>query len=258
MPVDRLDLQLQSFTRWYRPCSATEFVSQIRRREAPSKDALLVTFDDAYLDNRQLAAACLRRHGVQGLIFVPSGYIESTCRFWWVRINDIIRCASKKSILEAHSALGDYPDVQQVFRQSNVDEWIGRRVLRARLAEILTRVCRCLRGKTCETCARTISSLARIQCLIRACLDLLGLTCRWSCGFVRTKWNNTLATAQPSSRTRTVITMKWPVKKFTLRVIWRRSQLTRVPLKSGETHWKCREYSRCGRIDRRSLRLSCS
>jgi peptidoglycan/xylan/chitin deacetylase (PgdA/CDA1 family) len=140
MPVDRLDLQLQSFTRWYRPCSATEFVSQIRRREAPSKDALLVTFDDAYLDNRQLAAACLRRHGVQGLIFVPSGYIESTCRFWWVRINDIIRCASKKSILEAHSALGDYPDVQQVFRQSNVDEWIGRRVLRARLAEILTRM----------------------------------------------------------------------------------------------------------------------
>jgi peptidoglycan/xylan/chitin deacetylase (PgdA/CDA1 family) len=41
----------------------------------PSK-AVLITFDDGYQDNRDNAAAVLRKHGYPGVLFVPIGFLD--------------------------------------------------------------------------------------------------------------------------------------------------------------------------------------
>jgi peptidoglycan/xylan/chitin deacetylase (PgdA/CDA1 family) len=57
------------------------------RGEAELPDnPVLVTFDDGYLDNREHALPILRRHGIRGLFFVASSYVEKRRLFWWDRI----------------------------------------------------------------------------------------------------------------------------------------------------------------------------
>src|SRR5919204_3898549 len=46
-----------------------------QRKPLPPK-AVLITFDDGYHDNRDNAAAVLRKHGYPAVLFVPIGYLD--------------------------------------------------------------------------------------------------------------------------------------------------------------------------------------
>jgi peptidoglycan/xylan/chitin deacetylase (PgdA/CDA1 family) len=57
-------------------------------------NAILITFDDGYRDNLEIAVPILKRHGVRATFFIATGYMGSRRLFWWERISLLIRRAT--------------------------------------------------------------------------------------------------------------------------------------------------------------------
>lgn len=55
----------------------------------------LITFDDGYLDNYQIAFPILRSHGVQGVFFLVTSMVGSCDVPWWDRIAYFVKAARK-------------------------------------------------------------------------------------------------------------------------------------------------------------------
>lgn len=77
----------------------------------------LVTFDDGYRDNFQVALPILRDLGVQATFFIATGYLEEPCLPWWDHVAYVI----KKTRRERFTM--DYPrpltvDLRRCSRQS--------------------------------------------------------------------------------------------------------------------------------------------
>jgi glycosyltransferase involved in cell wall biosynthesis/peptidoglycan/xylan/chitin deacetylase (PgdA/CDA1 family) len=60
--------------------------------------AVLVTFDDAYADFRDLAWPIMRRHGVPVTLFVPTAFPDTDRRFWWDRLFGALRDAPDRML----------------------------------------------------------------------------------------------------------------------------------------------------------------
>lgn len=48
--------------------------------------AVIITFDDGYRDNHDVALPILRRHGVPAVVFVATGYMDSHETYWYDRL----------------------------------------------------------------------------------------------------------------------------------------------------------------------------
>lgn len=57
---------------------------------------VLLTFDDGYLDNFQIAFPILRSHGVQGVFFLATGMVGSCHVPWWDHIAFVVKTARKR------------------------------------------------------------------------------------------------------------------------------------------------------------------
>ncbi len=77
---------------------------------------IMLTFDDGYLDNYQLAFPILRRHGASATFFLPTSYIETQPIPWW----DSIAWCIKKASEEKKSLQLNYPS-REIF-SLNKDE----------------------------------------------------------------------------------------------------------------------------------------
>lgn len=65
-------------------------------KEQESRCRVLITFDDGYLDNYDIAYPILRSHGVQGVFFLASGMVGSCQVPWWDHIAYLMRTARKR------------------------------------------------------------------------------------------------------------------------------------------------------------------
>jgi peptidoglycan/xylan/chitin deacetylase (PgdA/CDA1 family) len=59
---------------------------------------VLLTFDDGYRDNYDLAFPILRSHGVQGVFFLPTAFIGTESIPWWDEIANLIQRATTGTI----------------------------------------------------------------------------------------------------------------------------------------------------------------
>ena len=57
---------------------------------------VLITFDDGYLDNYQLAFPILRSHGVQGVFFLVTSMVGSCQVPWWDHIAYLVKTARRR------------------------------------------------------------------------------------------------------------------------------------------------------------------
>ena len=55
------------------------------------KPFVLITFDDGYRDNFDVALPILARHGVPATFFIPTGYIEAPRLPWWDHVAYVIK-----------------------------------------------------------------------------------------------------------------------------------------------------------------------
>jgi peptidoglycan/xylan/chitin deacetylase (PgdA/CDA1 family) len=57
---------------------------------------VLITFDDGYLDNYEIAFPILRSHGVQGVFFLATGLVGSCYVPWWDHIAHLMKTARQR------------------------------------------------------------------------------------------------------------------------------------------------------------------
>jgi peptidoglycan/xylan/chitin deacetylase (PgdA/CDA1 family) len=75
--ADALDRQLAYLARHFTPAEPADLEDCLAGRPVGDKPRLLLTFDDGYRSNYDVAAPIIERHGFRGWFFVPEGYIAS-------------------------------------------------------------------------------------------------------------------------------------------------------------------------------------
>jgi peptidoglycan/xylan/chitin deacetylase (PgdA/CDA1 family) len=65
---------------------------------------VLITFDDGYLDNYEIAYPILRSHGAQGVFFLATSMVGSCELPWWDRIAYLVKTARKRRFLLRYPA----------------------------------------------------------------------------------------------------------------------------------------------------------
>jgi peptidoglycan/xylan/chitin deacetylase (PgdA/CDA1 family) len=76
VPVSLFDEQMHQLRELgYTPVSLDAVVAHYRDRAALPAQAVLITFDDGYLDNLENAAPILGRHGYPAVLFAPIGFL---------------------------------------------------------------------------------------------------------------------------------------------------------------------------------------
>jgi peptidoglycan/xylan/chitin deacetylase (PgdA/CDA1 family) len=106
--------------------SLDELLEIRRGRMAVPERALLVTFDDAYLDFATGAWPVLRRHGLPVTMFVPTAYPDSDVRFWWDRLHAALSHTSRRAALETQAGRFALVDSEQRRRAlERLRAWIA-------------------------------------------------------------------------------------------------------------------------------------
>lgn len=82
---------------------ALAFISGTYKEES-RRCRVLVTFDDGYLDNYEIAYPILRTHGVQGVFFLATSMVGSCHVPWWDQIAYLVRTARKRQFSLYYSA----------------------------------------------------------------------------------------------------------------------------------------------------------
>jgi peptidoglycan/xylan/chitin deacetylase (PgdA/CDA1 family) len=139
-PQQSLDRQLQHFSRWYTPVRMSQLAAVVGGAERLSGDNFAVTFDDGYLDHHQLAGPCLRKYGINGLVFLPTDFIDGQRHFWWARINDLIREAGPEADGGLRDYLATYAELEHLSRTFALTNIATRRTLRESLADFIERL----------------------------------------------------------------------------------------------------------------------
>lgn len=91
---EELDDQLSFLRRYFNPISLEE-LRGLREGKPLPKNPALVTFDDGYRDNHDLALPILKQYDIPAIFFVATSYIEERRLFWWDRINYILKSSRR-------------------------------------------------------------------------------------------------------------------------------------------------------------------
>lgn len=106
--------QLKHVAKYFTPVSLDEVVSSVRNNKPWSENAVLVTFDDGYLNNVEVAAPILAKLGMSAVFFVTTGFIDGVCQPWWyVLRNWIVKAGA--------SHVGEPPGFTGVKAESTVE-----------------------------------------------------------------------------------------------------------------------------------------
>jgi peptidoglycan/xylan/chitin deacetylase (PgdA/CDA1 family) len=95
---DQLDEQISFLKRHLSLVSLDEaqaFVEGKLREKAP-RCHVLITFDDGYLDNYEIAFPILRSHGVQGVFFLATSLVGTCSVPWWDHIAFLMKTARQR------------------------------------------------------------------------------------------------------------------------------------------------------------------
>ncbi|HZU81496.1 MAG TPA: polysaccharide deacetylase family protein, partial [Polyangiaceae bacterium] len=95
---EQLDTQLAFVTRWFRPVGLPEVLAFARGGGRLPNDPVLVTFDDGYRDNHDVARPILERHGVRATFFVATDYVDRRRLYWWDRIALVVKRSSRDAL----------------------------------------------------------------------------------------------------------------------------------------------------------------
>jgi peptidoglycan/xylan/chitin deacetylase (PgdA/CDA1 family) len=99
--------QLELVREHFTPVALADVLALLEGAEPPP-NPVLVTFDDGYRDNLEIAVPLLRRHGIRATFFIATGYVSGRRLFWWDRIAWTVKHARHRRFRL------EYPEVQEV------------------------------------------------------------------------------------------------------------------------------------------------
>lgn len=94
---EAFDRQVGYLKKWFDIVTIDDLV-EFRRGGSLPKNPVLITFDDGYLDNYEVALPILQKHGATAVFFIATWYLEERRLFWWDKINYVIK-SSEKSVI---------------------------------------------------------------------------------------------------------------------------------------------------------------
>lgn len=89
--ADGFERQVRWLAHNMHPVSEAEILECFRARKPMPDHSVLVTFDDGYRDNLEIAAPILKAHSVPALYFIPTGLITQRKTGWWDEIAWLIK-----------------------------------------------------------------------------------------------------------------------------------------------------------------------
>jgi peptidoglycan/xylan/chitin deacetylase (PgdA/CDA1 family) len=95
--AEEFEWQLRYLKRYFEIATLDEAVAMVKG-EKPLRPSVLITFDDGYRDNYELAFPRLRTAGVQATFFLPTAFIGSDRLSWWDLIAYIVKNGRKPVI----------------------------------------------------------------------------------------------------------------------------------------------------------------
>lgn len=93
--------------RTFKVLSLGDAAMALARRELPAR-ALVITFDDGYADNAEVALPILREHGLTATFFVSTGFLDGG-RMWNDTVIECVRRSSRADVDLACLGLGCLP-----------------------------------------------------------------------------------------------------------------------------------------------------
>ena len=96
---DQLARQLAFVTRWFDPIGIEQLRAFACGRARLPRNPLLVTFDDGYRDNHDVALPILLRHGVVATFFIATDYVERRRLYWWDKLSLLIQRSPKEQLV---------------------------------------------------------------------------------------------------------------------------------------------------------------
>ena len=82
----------------YEPLGLSELADAVREGRVP-RGGVVVTFDDGYADNLEIAKPMLESHGVPATVFVATGYVGAAREFWWDELERLLPEVSREGQL---------------------------------------------------------------------------------------------------------------------------------------------------------------
>ncbi len=99
---EQLARHLKFVKRWFDPIGIDQLAAFVRGRGRLPRNPLMVTFDDGYRDNHDVALPILVKHGVRAVFFLATDYIERRKLYWWDRISLLIARSKRPRIVMAY------------------------------------------------------------------------------------------------------------------------------------------------------------
>jgi peptidoglycan/xylan/chitin deacetylase (PgdA/CDA1 family) len=105
--ADTFDRQMRHLAEHFTVVGPQDILAALAGERLPER-AVLITFDDAYLDFRTVAWPILQRHGLPATLFVPTGFPGNPeRRFWWDRLG--LALASYPGTVVPYTPIGPLP-----------------------------------------------------------------------------------------------------------------------------------------------------
>lgn len=80
---------LQCLRKHYSVLSLGSLVQSLKDRQLPHR-AVVLTFDDGYLDNYLNAKPLLEQYDIPATVFVSTGYVDANREFWWDELEGLL------------------------------------------------------------------------------------------------------------------------------------------------------------------------
>jgi peptidoglycan/xylan/chitin deacetylase (PgdA/CDA1 family) len=95
---EAFDRQLAYGRRWFDFIGIDDLFAFAKGGSLPN-NPLLITFDDGYLDNREVALPILLKHGARAAFFIATTYVAERRLFWWDQLSYMIKRSTRERIV---------------------------------------------------------------------------------------------------------------------------------------------------------------
>lgn len=96
--ADVFEQQMKLLATRARPVSLRDLAREVASGQPIQPGTVAVTFDDSFLNVREVALPILQRHGVPATFFVSTGFVGSNRRFWVDRLEHAIGTTARPSL----------------------------------------------------------------------------------------------------------------------------------------------------------------
>ena len=111
--------QLEFLCKHFRVLSMPNLLECATRDFTTTEPCVLITFDDGYADNYQIAFMLLKRYGLPATFFVPTDYIDRPRLPWWDHIAYVVKQTKQSQLVFGRNDQVNI-DLQRVLRSDAV------------------------------------------------------------------------------------------------------------------------------------------